>query len=306
MAENKRDFHKEIRGYIDRLKDVMEDTEGDRFQIPEGSGHYPTPEHYWQTAVSQSAPYKIFIRGYPLVDLMGNYTYTEILWLTFTGELPTEREREMLDTILGCIVDHQYVAANVGAARFTASGNPQFIPALAAGILTIGANTVSPFLGAELINRAYDLMKKENLSYEDTAKRIIAEFRAEKKRIPGFGHPIHKKYDPRAVRLLDVAERLGFLGEKTRLFLAIHDEFERAYGKGQEIPINIDGAMACVFNDMGWNPLLSTAIATLSFMPGLMAQVVEELTQPFVIRWIHDSEYVGVPPRPLPVRKKGA
>lgn len=304
MSKEKWDFKRELDQIIGGLVEKARVPDEEKYSIKEKSGYYSQPEGYWKTAVSQSAPHKIFIRGYSLAELMGNLTFTQVIFLILNGELPTEKETKMLDALLNSIIDHQMVSANIPAARYTASGNPQFVPALASGILTIGANTVSPFDGAELINSAYGLMKKENLTYEETAKKIVADYRARKKRIPGFGHPTHRKYDPRTVRLFQIANELGFIGEKTRLYLAIHEEFVKTYGKGKEIPINIDGAMACVFNDLGMHPLLSTAIATLSFIPGMMAQIIEELQNPVPLRYVHECDYVGVLPRPLPKEYK--
>ena len=305
MAEKREDRGKEVDRYVDDLIKAADVPKEERYNIKDKSGYYPMPEGYWNTAVSQSAPYKIFIRGYPLYDIIGNLTFTEVLHLTLMGELPSEDERKILDTLLCCIVDHQMVAANIPAARYTASGNPQFIPALASGILTIGANTVSPFDSSELIEASYKLMKNENLSFEETAKKIIAEYRAKKKRIPGFGHPSHREWDPRTVKLFYVAHKMGILKEKTRLYFAIHDEFSKTFGKGKGIPINIDGAMACVFSELGWGgPLISLAVATMSFLPGMMAQIIEELENPVPLRYIHKSDYIGVPPRPLPEELK--
>lgn len=302
MAEKIQEAGGYIGGYLKEVEDKMEG-EGDRFQVPEGAGHYPVPEGYWRTALSQAAPHKIFIRGYPLVDLIGNCSFTEVLYLELFGELPDERHEEMFDALLTCITDHQMTGAQPPLVRYCVSGNPQFTSALAAGILSIGSNTVSPYDSARLINRACDLMKKENLSYDEMAKRIVAEYRQEHRRMPGFGHPIHSKYDPRAVRLFQVAQKLGFLGEKTEVYIAIYREFVKTYGKGRDIPINIDGAMACVCTDMGWDPVYTLAAATISLIIGMSAHIIEELQNPVYIRWVHDCDYIGVPPRPLPKEK---
>ena len=301
MTDDKNKFEKEVGERIDELVRMAEASDEEKLKIKDKSGHYPKPDGYWKTAVSQSAPYKIFIRGYPLYDIIGNLTFTEVFFLVLMGELPTKEQTRILDTLLCCIVDHQMVSANIPAARYTASGNPQFIPALASGILTIGANTVSPALSAELIEDAYALMKKESLSFDETAQRIIADYRGKKKRIPGFGHPTHREWDPRTVKLFKVAREMGLLGEKTLLYFAIHEEFSKTIGKGRNIPINIDGAMACVEAELNWGgPLISLAIATMSFLPGMMAQIIEELENPVTLRYIHDCDYVGVAPRALP------
>ena len=59
---------------------------------------------YWKTKVSKVGEHQILIRGYPLEEVIGNLTYTEAIYLTIRGELPTEREREMMDALLCAIL----------------------------------------------------------------------------------------------------------------------------------------------------------------------------------------------------------
>lgn len=299
--EKRRELDEYFDKYLEDEDKKVKEVGGDLLKAEDVK--WEEPPGYWSTAMSQLVPHKIYIRGYPLADLIGNCTYAEVLFLELFGELPDDRHRQMIDALLLSIVDAQMGGAQPYICRSVASGNPQFVPALAAGILGVGSNTVSPFDCADLINRAYTLMKGENLSYEETAKRVVKEYHDMHKRMPGFGHPHHRKYDPRAVRLFKVARQLGFLGEKTRLYIAIHDEFVKTYGKGRDIPINIDGAMACVINDMNLSPLHSIVFAILSFSIGMSAQIIEELQNPVFLRWVHNSEYVGVPPRPFPKEK---
>lgn len=259
---------------------------------------------YFKTKISYVGPHEILIRGYPLEDIIGNLSYAEVLYLTLKGELPSEAEAKMLEAILCCIVDHQMVSSNAPAVRFAASANPQLIPALAAGVLSVGENTVSPQYSAQLIEEAYALMAREKLTVEETARRIVQDYRRQRKRIPGLGHPTHKEYDPRAVRLRELARQYGFWGEKAQLYEAIHDEFVRATGR--MLPINVDGASACIMHEMGFSPLEMAGIETMAFLPGLLAHAIEEIKEGVPLRYVGEGlcEYTGPARRELPPEKK--
>jgi citrate synthase len=257
----------------------------------------------WATKISRVLEGKVLIRGYSHEQLIGDYSYAEGLFLTLRGELPTRNEAIMTDALLNSLLDHGFVAASVLAARYTASGNPQIVPATAAGLLTAGSNTISPQHGAQFLEEAYQLMKRENLSLEETAKRVVADVRAMKQRIPGYGHPTHKGEDFRAVKLWKIADSCGFIGEKTRLYQAIHAEFVRVTGK-HNICINVDGALACIMTEMRFKPLQMVAIATLAVLPGILAHVIEEIEEGKPLRIVRDEDqdYLGASERALPPR----
>jgi len=255
---------------------------------------------YWRTKISYADDKECIIRGYAQDDIIENLSYTEALYLTLKGELPTESEARVFDAVLNAITDHQFIASNTPAARYVASAFPNSpIPGLAAGVLAFGSNTGSPQDSADLINDAYALMQKENLTEEETAKRVVNKFIAEKKRMPGFGHPFYE-IDPRATAVAKVAKENGVWGPKAQLYEAIHDEFVRASGK--DLPINIDGMMACVLNEMDFDPMEMAGIAVISSMPGMLAHVVEEIKEGVPLRIIPEelgAKYIGVPKRKI-------
>jgi citrate synthase len=256
--------------------------------------------HEWQTRISRVIPGKVIIHGYDHEELIGGRPYAAGVYLTLRGELPSAGEERMMDAMLASLYDHGFVAASVLAARYCASGNPQLIPATAAGLLTAGSNTINPQHGCDFILAAWDLMKREKLSMQQTAALVVAEKRAAKQRIPGFGHPTHKSEDFRATKLWKIAEECGFVGERTRLYQAINAEFRRATGR--EICINVDGALACIGMEMGFKPVHIAAIAALAVLPGIMAPVIEEIEEGVPLRVIRDEDmdYLGPPARPLP------
>jgi citrate synthase len=261
----------------------------------------------WTTRISTRWPGHCLIRGYSHAGIIEQLSYAEALYLTLTGKLPTPAETRMLDALLNALTDHEFESVTVTAGRHVVSGNPQLVPGIAAALLAVGANTTSPADAADLINEAYARMQREGWSIEKTAEQVVDEYVKAKRRIPGLGHPTHKKGDYRAESLRRVADECGLLGEKTKLYIAIHDAFVRKTGK-DTIPINVDGMMAAIMNEMGLAPIAMTGIAILSVMPGIIAHCIEEIQDWKGLRFVpdEDSKYIGEPERPLPVRTNGA
>ncbi len=259
--------------------------------------------HEWATKISRVMEGKVIIHGYSHEDLIGHYTYADGVFLTLRGELPTPQQSKMMDAMLNSLLDHGFVAASVLAARYAASGNPQLVPGTAAGLLTAGSNTISPQHSAEFLDNALKMMKSENLSMEETAKRVVADIRAKRKRIPGLGHPTHKGDDFRTTRLRKVASENGFLGDKIKMFEAIHAEFLRSTGR-QGICINVDGMLGAIMSEMGFRPLQMAAVALIAVVPGIMAHVIEEIEEGKPLRIVRDEEcdYIGKAERPVPKR----
>ena len=255
----------------------------------------------WGTKISRVLDGRVLIRGYSHEALIGDHSYATGVFLTLRGELPTAAESTMTDALLTSLLDHGFVAASVLAARYCASGNPQVIPAAAAGLLTAGSNTISPQHGAQFLEEAFQMMKRDALTLEDTAKRVVQQVRATKRRIPGYGHPTHKGDDFRATKLWKVAEECGFIGERTRLYQAIHREFVAVTGKAG-LCINVDGALACIMTEMGFSPMQMVSIAALAVLPGILAHVVEEIQEGKPLRIVRDADadYLGVPERAIP------
>lgn len=261
-------------------------------------------KEYWKTKICDVGPNKVLIRGYPVQELIGNLSYAEVLYLILKGELPDEKTAKVFEATLLTVIDHGFLNAATPTARFVVSGNPSIIAGIAAGILSIGFWTGgAQQYTAEFINEAYNLMKKENLTMEETAKKVVEKYLKEKKRIPGFGHPLHNP-DPRAEQLYRVAEKYGKVGEKLKLYKAIHAEFVKQTGKN--IPINCDGMMGAILTELGFDPEIMNALAAVCMLPGIIAHAYEELKEGTPVRILPGiiTTYIGKPERHLPEEKK--
>jgi citrate synthase len=254
---------------------------------------------YWQTGVSDIGPNEVRIRGYRLDELMGDVPFTDIIHLTIKGELPTESEREIVNAALAGIVDHKFMSAAIPATRYTVSGNPNILAGVASGVLSMGEIAANPEVCAETLVEIVERTESDDRDLETVAREVVQDRMDEGKTVPGLGHPLHTA-DPRTVKLRNIAEEEGVVGDHLEAMDAIRDVFAEETGK--ELPINVDGMMATVLLDAGYEPPEIAGIAAISFLPGMIAQGVEELDERFSGIPDELTEYTGEEPRELPER----
>jgi len=134
----------------------------------------------------------------------------------------------------------------------------------------------------------------------------LARFRAASgPYIPGFGHRFHP-VDPRAPRLMALVAQAVAAGTVTGRFraIALAIEAQLAVEKSRPIPMNIDGATAVIFTELGFDPGLQRGLFCLSRSVGILAHADEQRRQggrnkgptPPAYRW----NYTGPRGRDLP------
>ena len=256
-------------------------------------------EKKWKTAITQHIEHETYIRGYRLLDLVGNLTFAQAIFLILKGELPTEAESKMMEAMFVSVIDHGIAPPSVIAARSVASGGNSLNVGVAAGVMAFG----SAHGGA-----LEDAMKflQEGVKSDKSVSEIVSEYLSVKRPIPGFGHRYYKEFDPRTKRLMDLARHYGFYGKHCEFAQQVEEEIFRQ--KGKRIVLNVDGAIAAVASEMGFDWRLGKGFFIIGRVPGLVAHVFEELTteKPFSKRLNEkeETEYTGVPPRELPEELK--
>lgn len=248
---------------------------------------------HWSSAITKISPNEIRLRGYRIDQLMGQTTFSQAIYLALTGKLPSEPVGRLLDAIFVSSIDHGASPPSALAARTAASTGAPFNAAIAAGLLSINKHHGGAVEDCmRVIGRALDMARGETLSPAEAADQLVSEYRAAKKRLPGFGHRLHT-HDPRTARLLDLAAEAGVSGEAVAMVGALAEAIAR--GLGRTLPINVDGAMAAVLLDLGIPPELGNTFFMMARVPGLVAQVYEEATRERPMRRIHptDHDYDG-------------
>jgi citrate synthase len=98
--------------------------------------------------------------------------------------------------------------------------------------------------------------------------------------VPGFGHRFHP-LDPRAPRLLQLVDQAAAEGVVSGRFaqIARQVETEIQARKGKSVPMNIDGASAVIYGELGFPPALARGLFCLSRSVGILAHAWEQTQQ---------------------------
>jgi citrate synthase len=220
--------------------------------------------------ISQAYPERVEVRGRDLSgELMGRLSFTEYFHLLLTGQEPTEEQRYFLDVLLVSIAEHGLMPTNV-AARMTLAADPGSLQgAVAAGIL--GAGPVVLGTSEECARLLEEASRREPLE-------LVRELHAAGGKVPGFGHPVHKPLDPRAERILELADERGVSGPSVALARALRDAVHEVWGK--PLTMNVSMPIAAVLLDLGFPSAAVKAVPILARTASLLAHLAEEQERP--------------------------
>lgn len=250
--------------------------------------------------ISTSNAETILVRGRDLArELIGTITFTEHFWLLVTGALPSAGQRQVLEATLVAIAEHGLVPS-VQASRMTLAAAPEALQgAVAAGILgcgsvVLGSSEIAGRFLAEITARALG-----NSSPEPAAREVIGEYREAKRAIPGYGHPLHKKGDPRVQRLFEVAAAAHTAGRHVEIARLVERLLPEVLGRA--LMLNVSGAIPAVLLDAGYPLLALKGVPLLARTAGLVAHLLEEQQRPIGFVMSHAAasaiDYDGeVPP----------
>jgi citrate synthase len=231
------------------------------------------------THISQAYPDRVEVRGRDLTgDLMGRLTFTEYAHLLLTGHEPTDDQRFFLDLLLIAIAEHGMMPTNV-AARMTLAADPGSLQgAVAAGIL--GAGPVVLGTSQECAQLLGDARARVTAGEtpDEVAGSVAREIHATSGKVPGFGHPVHRPLDPRAERILELADAREVSGPHVLLARSLRDAVAEAWGK--PLTMNVSLPIAAVLLDLGFSADVVKAVPILARTAGLLAHLAEEQEHP--------------------------
>jgi citrate synthase len=228
------------------------------------------------TAIATSDATSVTVRGHDLCDeLIGKINFTDYFWLLVLGEKPNEAQRDMMDACLVAIAEHGLVPS-VQAARMTLAAGPDaWQGAMSAGLLGMGSvvagssESAGRYL-AEVIAKA----EADGTDIETAAIASLKEHKALRRKVAGLGHPQHSGGDPRADRLLAIADDLGISGKYIETLRILGQHAPGIIGR--PLPINVSGAIPACILDAGWPLEAIKAVPLLARAAGLSAHLYEE------------------------------
>jgi citrate synthase len=229
--------------------------------------------------ISQAYPDRVEVRGRDLTgDLMGRLSFTEYFHLLLTGREPTVDQRFFLDLLLVSIAEHGMMPTNV-AARMTLAADPGSLHgAVAAGILGCGPVVLGT---SEECARLLEEAQARVASGGEPAAiagEIARAAHTSGGKVPGFGHPVHRPLDPRAERILELADARRVSGPHVLLARSIREAVAEAWGK--PLTMNVAMPIAAVMLDLGFSSDAVKAVPILARTAGLLAHLAEERRHP--------------------------
>jgi citrate synthase len=254
---------------------------------------------WWRTSIIEMEPGKISYRGYAIEDLIGQVSYSQMIWLMLRGEVPAKVQSDLLEAALVAGVDHGPQAPSIAIARMAATCGVGLNSAMASALNVLG--DIHGGAGEQAI-QVFDVaieFGRQGESLEVAAARALDDFAESGERfVPGFGHRFHP-IDPRAPRLLELVDAAVGKGVTTGDYAAaaraIGAELQRR--KGRQIPLNIDGATAVIYGELGFPAPLARGLFCLSRSVGILAHAWEQTVQggrnkgpiPRRLIWTHDG-----------------
>ena len=266
-------------------------------------------EDWWRTSIIEMAPGVIRYRGYPIEELISQrVSLAQMIWLMTRGELPTKAQGALLEAALMTAVDHGPQAPSIAISRMAATCGVGLNSAMASAVNVLG--DVHGGAGEQAVELYQDIAARidAGAGEADAVREGLDAFvSAHGKVIPGFGHRFHP-VDPRSAPLLALVDEAARQGAVSGRYAAIGRAVEAhlAANMGKPIPMNIDGATAVIYAELGFAAPLARGLFCLSRSVGILAHAWEQTEQGARIKgplprrytWTYD----GPARRPVPVQ----
>ncbi len=210
-----------------------------------------------------------------VADLLGRASFVDVFMKQTFGRTPSPAERQIVEAVLVTLMEHGMTPSAIASRMIYASSPENLQAGVAAGLLAVASQFVGTMEPAAAV---LDRIVAAGEGGASEAKRIAAEFRADRRAVPGFGHHLHRPDDPRAIALLNLARELGTYGQRCAALALLATEVDAAAGR--HITINATGAIAAILGDIGIPAALMRGFAVLSRAAGLIAHIAEEQRDP--------------------------
>jgi citrate synthase len=263
---------------------------------------------WWHTSIIEMKPGVIRYRGYAIEDLIRQRTsLAQMIWLMTRGELPSRPQAALLETALMSAVDHGPQAPSIAIARMAATCGVGLNSAMASAVNVLG--DIHGGAGEQAVE-LYERIARRCDTGTELGQAVSEELKAfaemHGKIIPGFGHRFHP-VDPRSEPLLALVDEAAATGVVSGRFAAIARAIEAHLGaaKGKPIPMNIDGATAVIYAELGFPAPLARGLFCLSRSVGILAHAWEQTEQggrikgPIPKQWV--PTYDGPASRPVEI-----
>ncbi|MES0828312.1 citryl-CoA lyase [Ruegeria sp. SCP11] len=230
---------------------------------------------WWSTAIIDMEPGRIDLRGEPIQDLIGNLSFAEMIWFMVRGDRPSPSQLRLFEAALVAAVDHGPQAPSIATARMAVTCGLPLNNAMASAVNMLG--DIHGGAGEQAV-MLYQFVHSHPSEVGAAMDEWIA---SHGKILPGFGHRFHTPTDPRAPRLMSLVDEAIEQSACEGRFKAVATDIETelANRKGKPVPMNIDGATAVIYAELGFPAPLARGLFCLSRSVGILAHAWEQTQQ---------------------------
>ena len=257
----------------------------------------PSPEHLLNASVDLFAKLPTVValeqrrrRGLDPIAPDASLGYSEnFLYMTF-GEKPDPSVVKAFETSMVLYAEHSFNASTFTARVITSTKSDLYSAVTGAigalkGPLHGGAN--------EAVMHVLD-----EIGTADKVDAWLAEARASKKVVMGFGHRVYKSGDSR-VPTMDAALR-ELVGDDHAEMMELYDALWKAMTDATGIHPNLDYPTGPAYSVMGFDIPLFTPLFVMARITGWTAHIMEQTASNALIRPL--SKYTGSERREVPAR----
>ena len=230
-------------------------------------------------------------QGLEPIEPDASLSYAENYLAMLHGEQPSEQQARAFDIAMILHAEHE-MNASTFTARVIAGTGADLHAAIVGGIAALSG----PLHGGA--NEAAMKLFEQWGSAERTPAAVHEMFER-KEKLYGFGHPLYRAYDPRAIILKRISREFSEdAGEPN--WYAITEAAEKTVFEEKGLFPNVDLYSASVYRYLGVPTDLFTPLFASSRIAGQAAHVLEQQKDNRIIR--PSAEYVGPERRSFPVR----
>ncbi len=230
---------------------------------------------WWSTSIIDMEPGRIDLRGTPIQDLIGTVGFAEMIWFMVRGDRPSPAQLKLFEAALVAAVDHGPQAPSIATARMAVTCGLPLNNAIASAVNMLG--DIHGGAGEQAVT-LYQFVNAHPSAVGPALDDWIA---AQGKILPGFGHRFHTPTDPRAPRLMSLVDEAIGAGACDGRYKSVANDIEGelARRKGKPVPMNIDGATAVIYAELGFDAPLARGLFCLSRSVGILAHAWEQTQQ---------------------------
>jgi citrate synthase len=208
-------------------------------------------------------------------DLIGEATFTEVMFLQIMGRKARPVDIKIVDAVLVTLMEHGLTPSAIATRLIYMSAPENLQGAVASGLLAVGSQFVGTMENCSILLDEIIASPDQ----QEAALAIATRYKDQKKPLPGFGHHLHKPDDPRSLKLLDLADSEPTL---ERQYIDALKQLSRAVDQvyARHITINATGAVAALLGAIGVPSRLMRGFAVISRAAGLVSHIAEEQNIP--------------------------